>query len=141
VQLTHGETFVAIGSALSDLRRPAEAAPKTRQGLAILRKLADRGQGATAALNRIAEAFLSARPAEFQDPRLALTYVERSLASHGAEPATALLKARALRRLGREPEALATAAAALAALPPPDPQRKNTYASVRRKIETFLTAP
>jgi hypothetical protein len=140
LQLSHGETLVAIGGALSDLGRRAEAAQKTRQGLAILRKLAGSADGSTQALTRIAEALLTARPAEFQDPGAALALLEKSLAWHAADPSASLLHARALRKLGRESEALSTAAAALAQLPAADPKRVYTSVDIRRRIETFLNA-
>jgi non-specific serine/threonine protein kinase/serine/threonine-protein kinase len=140
LQLTHGETLVAIGGALTDLGRPVDAAQKTRQGLAILRKLTVGAEGSTQALTRIAEALLTARPAELQDARAALALLEKSLAWHAADPSAALVHARALRKLGRESEALSTAAAALAQLPPPDAKRAYTSVDIRRRIETFLTA-
>jgi eukaryotic-like serine/threonine-protein kinase len=132
-QLTHGETFVAIGGILMDLGRHAEATPKTRQGLAILHRLADSGQASSRALNRVIDAFLSARPAALRDPRLALAFLEKS----PADPATALLKARALRQLGRESDALATAAAALAVLPAAGAHKSS---KIRSRLETFISA-
>src|SRR6185295_5179763 len=101
VLLSYGETLAAIGGILEgEGGQRARAVEKTRQGSSILRKLAPVQPG-SAALLRIAEAHLTARPAELQDARFARACVE-----HLPDASAALLKARALRRMGREADAV-----------------------------------
>jgi hypothetical protein len=101
LQLTLGETLAAIGGI-------RDSVDHTRQGLAILRKVAAHEQGSTQALTRIAETFLIAKPAALQDHRFALECVETAIArSAGSlDPSAGLLKARVQRRLGREEDAV-----------------------------------
>ena len=131
LQLTLGETLAAIGGI-------RDSVDHTRQGLAILWKLAAHGQGSTQALTRIAETFLIAKPAALQDHRFALKCVETAIArSAGSlDPSAGLLKARVQRRLGREEDAVATANAVLAQMPSPASGQPST--GVLRRIEEFL---
>ncbi len=76
LQLTQGETFVAIGGIV-------DSKEKTARGLAILKELAAREQGSAQALARIGGTFLEAKPAALQDPRFALECIEKAIASAG----------------------------------------------------------
>jgi tetratricopeptide (TPR) repeat protein len=126
-QLTEGDTLVAIGALTRNDAR-------TRAGIAILTRVADRADSSSQALTRVANTLLTAKV----DPARALAYLDRALAQPGVarDPSVALLKARALRRLGREREAVATAARALSDAP----DTAQTSGSTRTRLETFLAS-
>jgi hypothetical protein len=124
---------------MAAIGREPEGADKTRAGLEILRGVAAAEQGSSHSLTRVAKAFLEARPEKLRDANFALACIDKALGHDGGDAAAALLKARALRQLGREAQAVAMAAAALAQLPPP-PSGASPATSVRRKIETFLSS-
>jgi len=112
VQSALAEALVEIGSIRAEAGDRVRALAATREGMELLRKVADHPDVSNHSLASIAESFLTALPAELQDPPFAYRCLER-LGPAPEDPAVMMLLAEAHRRLGREREATETAKALL----------------------------
>jgi tetratricopeptide (TPR) repeat protein len=129
VQTALAEALVEIGSIRAEAGDRAHALAATREGLDLLRKVAQHPDVSNHSLASIAETFLTALPAELQDPPFAWRCLER-LGPAPADPAAMMLLAEAHRRLGREKQATETARALLDRLP--------ADSEIHRRAQKFL---
>ena len=95
----------------------------------LLRKVAEHPDVSKHSLASIAESFLTALPAELQDPPFAYRCLER-LGPAPEDPAAMMLLAEAHRRLGRQRQATETATALVDRLP--------ADSEIRRRALKFL---
>jgi tetratricopeptide (TPR) repeat protein/predicted Ser/Thr protein kinase len=113
---------VRIGSLRQVLHLPGESEAPSKKGLAALKNMVESDPESLAVLDSALEAILKVEPVSLRDPRLAVAWAQRGVAStHRKIPRWLLFLAQAYRAAGQIEKARAAAKEGLALLPSPKP--------------------